>query len=64
MQHKQRKVSDHVLPRCFTGGEGFVLDFRSGPSGGESPVKEDDRRLVEDGAVMEVDKREDDITSY
>jgi hypothetical protein len=69
MQHKQRSVSDPTALWCSTGrldtgGGDFVLGFGSGSSGGEWLVKEDERRLVEDGAVMDVDRSEDDITSY
>ena len=69
MQHKQKSVSDPTALWCSTGRlgtgrEGFVLGFRSRSSGWEWLAEEDERRLVEDGAVIEVDKREDDITSY
>ena len=69
MQHKQKSVSDPTALCCSTGRLGtgrerFVLGFGSGSSGGGWLASEDERRLVEDGAVMEVDRREDDITSY
>lgn len=69
MQHKQKSASDNAWLWCSTGwlgtgGEDFVLDFRSESSEGASPVEDDGRRRVEDGAVMEEDRREDDITSY
>jgi hypothetical protein len=67
--HKQKRKSDHAGWRWIAGGLGDnegngVVGFGSGSSEGKSSGEGDERRRVEEGAVMEEVRREDDITSY
>ncbi len=45
------------------GGRDRVVRFGSGSSEGRSPGEGDERRRVEEGAVTDEERREDDMTS-